>query len=91
LSNALKITVLGSKFPALDSLHLPHAPKYRKPEVLASELEIIQLEYESLRLARKQAEKRGLSAIESKLRTKIASRAKLIATYKRIFSTRLVE
>lgn len=91
LSNALKITILESNFPAIDSLHLPHSSRHRKPEVLRHELEIIKFEYESLRLARTNAEKFGLTAIEAKLRKKLVGRAKLIAAYQKIFSTRLIE
>jgi len=89
LSNALKISLLISDLRARKDIHLPDNPRYRKPEVLRQELEIIELEYQSLRLARKKAEEFGLREIEARLRQKISSKAKSINEYYTIFKKRL--
>ena len=89
LSNCLLILELKSKLLSGDK-HLDVSPRYRKKEVLDIELELTQVIFESLRLARRNAEKEGLTGHANNLSIEISAKARLLTQYKKVFN-QLVE
>lgn len=89
LNNVLLMVELQSKL--LDgNKHLPHNPRFRKKNVLETELQLLEVQYESLRLARKKALEEGLNDIAKDIAKEISFKAKSIASYKKLFS-KLIE
>ena len=91
LPNALNIALLTHRRKNVKNPFLERNPRYRKPEVLRAEMEINELEYESLRLGRNNAIKFGLTNYAEMLAGKMESKGRTIAAYKKVFKERLVQ
>lgn len=91
LSNAVHIAQKQVEYEGIKETHLVNNPRFRKPEVLRKELELLELEYQTLKLAFSQASKHKLESTARDIQQQIEVKVRAIAGHRRILEKRLVE
>lgn len=91
-SNAIHLLEMRFEYLQNPHKHIETNPRFRKPNVLRQEMEILEYAYHSLQVDHRNARKRGLTSSMEQIARELERIAKKIVYYNKIFSSgKLVE